>query len=326
MIKNKQKTKKIQKMRKLILILVLLIVVSISSKGQFKNFALLENYSLLVSELEPFKPVPSSAEFYLEWMDTTVSVHREIANYLQLDFPLDTALLANERNKNITKEEIDLIMRIKMVKSFPNLEQISSSGKKRKKTRRSAYEMQRLDLIISSFAKAKADSNFVFMSKNLELMVFYYQNRSLLSTKKAFKNYEKQFLSMRKEYADMLAACFEAGECSKGQISNLFSISLNAWPDLSLAQAVLQRWYNQEWLYLFRGVDINRLEKVTFTSASECFLSLLYLYNIAGKEGAYELVGAFERLFKLQFSSWKKEAFAKNLRRYLNIKQKVFPQ
>jgi len=312
-------------MKKLLLFLVVLTVVGIPSKGQFKSSELLQNYYILVNELEPLKPIPYNSEFYPVWMDSTVSIHREIAEYFKISFPLDSILLTKEKNRDISKEDMEKIRQIKIIKKFPNLQQSSLSARKKQKTKRITYEMQRLDLIKTNFEKAKSDSNLVLMGSCLELLVFYYQNRSLLSTPKAIKSYQKEFVLMRKEYNDILTFCLENNSCNKSQASVLFSIATNAWPDLNLAYDVLKKWYSQEWLYLFLGSDLHRLENVTFLTASECFLSVLYLYNIAGKTRAHELSRSFERITKLTFSQWEKDNMLNNLRRYLNEKQDVHP-
>lgn len=316
---------KLKKMKKYVLFLGILILLGFPSKGQFKSSGLLQNYRVLVNGLEPLKPVSYSSEFYPAWMDTVVSLHRELSQYFELSFPLDSTLLQKEGNKDISKEDIEKIQQIKFIRKFPNLQQPSLSGEKKPKTKRVTYEIQRLDLIKTTFEKAKGDSNLVTMGSCLELLAFYYQNTTLLSTPKAVKVYQKEFVLMRKEYTNMISFCLEKNSCNKNHASVLFSVATDAWPDPNLAEWILKKWYYQESLYLFRGIDINRLEKVTFISSTEYFLSLLYLYNVTGKTGMYELVRAFEQLNKLTYASWEKNIMLGNLRKYLKEKQDVHP-
>lgn len=310
---------------KKIIVLGLLIVLSISSRAQFKNSNILQDYSVLVKELEPFNPT-HNVGFYCSWMDTIISIHQELSEYLQISFPLDSSLLLKSNEIDISRESAELIRKIEFIYSLPSLKGISLAYKKKPKSKRISYEMQRLELIKGFFEQAKIDSNLVSMESTLKLLVYYYQNGALLSTPKALKEYKKQFLIMRVEYSNALLVCFKNNTCDKKRISSLFEIALNAWPDLNLAMNVLKGCYNQEWLYLFMGIDSGRLENVSFVTVTECYLSLLYLYNVAGNVENHSLINSYYRLVKLPFTRWEKENGNNNLRRYLNEKQKIFPE
>ncbi|AHB40954.1 TPA: hypothetical protein DIC40_08140 [Patescibacteria group bacterium] len=311
-------------MKKFILFLVILITIGIPSRGQFKKLGLLQNYGSLVDGLEPMKPLPAKEKaFYMPWMDTVVSIHRELAAFLEVDFPLDTTMVIVDKDKKISKEDLELIARISLIKDFPKKEIAWKGWKEKEKNKRAAYEKQRLSLIKSTFEKANADSNLTMMGSTLELMVFYYQNRSLLSTKKAYEEYGEEFVLMRAQFDKRLKNCLEKNSCSYQDVSNMFGIAVNAWPNTNLAYDVLQGWYGQQLSYLFRGND--PLQEITFVATTECFLSLLYLYNIEGRKGSPELVRAYENLMKLNYPSWEKQIVKTNIKRYLKEEMDVHP-
>lgn len=312
-------------MKRYLLFFGILIVLGLPSKAQFKNPGLMETYSKLSRGLEPIrqKPVPDTM-FFVSWMDTIVSIHGELAAYLGVTYPLDTLLLEKAKQKEVSPEEENRIAMIKLIKKFPNRETTSFCWREKQKRKRGLYEEQRLSMIKGRFDAVLSKSDQDAMGALLQLMSFYYEHRPLLSDR-SYKKYEKEFIAMRNQYANLLASCLNKKTCNQKHISILFGVSANAWPDLNLAYGVLKKWYSQEWLYLFLGGDLHRLENVTFLTASEYLLSVLYLYNIAGKTEFHELVRAFDQLNKLQFTSWKKNTMMENLRQYLNEKQKVFP-
>ncbi len=312
-------------MERYLLFFGILILLGLPSKAQFKNPGLMETYSKLSRGLEPVKqkPVPDTA-FFVPWMDTIVSIHRELAAYLGVTYPLDTMLLEAYKQREITPAEEVVISKIKLIKKFPNRETSSFCWREKQKRKRDLYEQQRLSTIKGRFDAAASKSDFDAMGSLLQLISFYYEHRPLLSDR-SYKKYEKEFVAMRNQYANALASCLNKKSYDPRHISILFGVATNAWPDLNLAYGVLKKWYGQEWSYLFLGGDLHRLENVTFLTASEYLLSVLYLYNIAGKTESHELVRAFDQLNKLQFTSWEKNTMMENLRQYLNEKQKVFP-
>lgn len=313
-------------MKKLLFFLVVLTVVGIPSKGQFKSIDLTRDYGLLASSLEPIVPTPAlDSIFYFPWMDTIVSLHRELAEFLDINFPLDTTMLVLSKNRKISNEEEILISKIKLIRAFPNEEITSNCFREKEKKKRYYYEKQRLTLIKNTFEKAKADSNINLMASTLELIVFYYQNRILLSTKKSYEEYGEAFVDMRNQFAFVLSNCLARNDCRYQDVSQLFGLSLNAWPNFNLAYGILQRYYSQQWDYLFKLTELRYVPSVTFTNASECFLSLLYLYNVEGKTGVNELVRGFNNLMAIPYTEWQKDEILKVLRIYLAEKQKVYP-
>lgn len=312
-------------MRKL-LFFVILTVVGLTSRGQFKSIDLTRDYRLLDSSLEPIIPIPASNNvFYSQWMDTIVSLHRELAEFMNVAFPLDTTILFLNQNRKISKEEEEIISKIKLIRTFPKREIVSSCWKEKQKKKRYCYEKQRLDLIKNTFEKARIDSNIPLMGSTLELMVFYYRNRSLLSAKKSYEEYGEAFNDMRNKFSLELSNCLSQNNCRYQDVSQLFGLSLNAWPNIDLAYGILQKFYGQQWAYLFRATELRYLKDVTFTNATEFFISLLYLYNVEGKTGVHELVRGFNNLMAIPYSQWQKDEASAVLKKYLNVKQGVYP-
>ncbi|MDD3262421.1 MAG: hypothetical protein PHR61_01120 [Candidatus Absconditabacteria bacterium] len=310
-------------MKKLLLFLVTLLIISLPSKAQFKGVHFSQDYQSLKKTLNPIKIIPVDNNFYVEWMDSLISIHRELAFFLGITYPLDTIKLT-KKTQELSKEEVELVIKIKIVENFPQDELISEGWKKKPKKKRYYYEQQRLQLIKNIFEKAKQNSDIDLMGSTLELLAFYYQNRTLLSSEKLFDDYQDFYIESRNIYARHLSICLDQNNCQYNDVSKLFYLALNAWPDISLAHGILQRWFKEEWNYLFK-VSVYNQEKPSFESTTECFLSLLYLYNVEGKKEVHQLTRGFKNLSNITHSEFTKNIVLGNIRRYLNEVQYVYP-
>ncbi len=303
------------KMLKRILI-IFFVLWAIKSNAQFKSFSVMLDYREMSSSLEPPKTFDTPFE-YNQWMDSLVSIHRELADFFELDYPLDHLL--SQKRESLSADELNDLYLARFISSFPDLNDSIFSRKRGF----NVYSQHRLSLLVQYFEKAEEELNLEEMESALNLFVFFYQNPLFMGNRKIQKKYENAFIPLRARYSNILYRCFETDSCDKDQVGYLFMLFLNAWPDSRSAYSILRLYFYEEWLYLFHSIDLPL--DIDYTLAAECFLNVLYLERVDPKERV-PLVRPFHRLMDLRHSSLQKKIrVEKNLREYVGEKYDIFP-